>query len=99
MIRVLKENNKIIISGHSGYADFGKDIVCSAVSSIMITTVNAIDRINGKAIKYTRNKNDDSSIIEIVEQDEIVSKLLDNMLDMFKSLEKDYPKNINVKER
>ncbi|MBQ9935899.1 MAG: ribosomal-processing cysteine protease Prp [Lachnospiraceae bacterium] len=31
------------IKGHAGYAESGKDIICSAVSALSITTVNAID--------------------------------------------------------
>lgn len=29
--------------GHSGYAEEGSDIICSAVSALMINTVNAIE--------------------------------------------------------
>ena len=32
------------LSGHAGYDDLGKDIVCAAVSSIVINTVNSIER-------------------------------------------------------
>lgn len=30
-------------SGHSGYADAGSDIVCAAISILMINTVNSIE--------------------------------------------------------
>ena len=42
-ITVVTYNQKIITieaTGHSGYEEAGKDIVCSAVSSIVITTIN-----------------------------------------------------------
>ena len=32
--------NYVKITGHSGYADDGFDIVCASVSSIAITTIN-----------------------------------------------------------
>ena len=32
------------ISGHAGYAEQGEDIVCAAVSALVITTVNSIER-------------------------------------------------------
>ena len=38
-------------------------------------------------------------LIEVLKNDEITDKLINNMLDLLKSLAKDYPKNINVKER
>ncbi len=35
------------ISGHSGYADAGSDIVCSAVSALAENTVNSIEKFTG----------------------------------------------------
>ncbi len=96
MIKVLKEKEKIEIVGHSNYDELGKDIVCSAVSSIVTTTINAIYKFHDNAIKYVRN--DDSSTITILRNDEITLKLIDNMMELFRDLEKDYPKNICVKE-
>ena len=96
MIKVLKKNNIIEIEGHSGYDIIGKDIVCSAVSSIVITTINGIISIDENAISH--NYQNDKMTIRIIKKDDITIKLIDNMLDLLKSLAKDYPKNINVKE-
>ena len=96
MIKVLVSKKKIEISGHSGYDIVGKDIVCSAVSSIVTTTINGIISIDEKAISY-KYENDKMTITNL-KNDEITDKLLNNMLDLLKSLAKDYPKNINVKE-
>ena len=97
MIKVVKEEKEIKIIGHSGYDIVGKDIVCSAVSSIVTTTINGILSIDQKAISY-KYLNDTMTII-ILKDDEITFKLINNMMDLLKSLETDYPKNINVKER
>ena len=40
---------EISISGHAGYADKGKDLICAAVSSICIGLCNAIDKLKVKA--------------------------------------------------
>lgn len=32
------------MSGHAGYDDIGKDIVCAAVSVLVINTLNSIER-------------------------------------------------------
>ena len=98
MIKVNVEKSKIEIIGHSNYDDLGKDIVCSAVSSIMITTINAIDKLELKSLEYKRDENKSMSTIIIKKNDKITLKLLENMIELFKSLEKDYPKNIKVKE-
>ena len=96
MIKVLVEKKKIEIIGHSNYDIVGKDIVCSAVSSIVTTTINGIISIDKDAINYKYQN--DSMLIEIKKADEITIKLLNNMINLLKSLAKDYPKNINVKE-
>lgn len=96
MIKVSKKENIIEITGHSGYDIVGKDIVCSAVSSIVTTTINGIISINEKAINYKYQN--DTMLITILKKDEITVKLINNMLELLKSLSKDYPKNINVKE-
>ena len=96
MIKVLKKENIIEITGHSNYDIVGKDIVCSGVSSIVTTTINGIISIDEKAISY--NYKNDKMTIVINKKDEITIKLINNMIDLLKSLAKDYPKNINVKE-
>lgn len=50
MIKViLKTKDKNIVgfqvSGHAGYAEYGKDIVCSAVSVLSINAINTLEEI------------------------------------------------------
>ena len=94
MIRVKKTNINIKISGHALYDIAGKDIVCASVSSIIYTTVNALLKINCSSIEFS----DDGKTIEIIKisNDEITNSLLDNMIDLLKDLELDYPKNIKI---
>jgi Predicted ribosomal protein len=42
--------------GHAGYANEGEDIVCAAVSALMINTVNAIEVFTND--KFTCNQKD-----------------------------------------
>lgn len=42
---------KFICDGHAGYADYGKDIVCAAVSVLVINTVNSLEEITREAIQ------------------------------------------------
>ncbi len=91
-----KELRKINILGHADYNFNGNDIVCSSVSSIMTTTVNGILRFNNKYISYQEKKDDFEIVIN--EHNEIVDNLIENMIDLFKELERDYPKNIKIEE-
>ena len=101
MIKVqisVNDNNikKINIKGHAGYDDYGKDIVCSSVSSITITTVNAILMFNKNYISYNEKK--DNFEIIINENNDITNKLIQNMVNLLTELSQDYPKNIKIEE-
>ena len=95
MIKVVKNDNIITISGHANSAEYGKDIVCASVSSIIYTTINALKKIQEESIEVEDNT---SMTIKILTDDEIVKKLIENMMELLKSIEEDYPKNLYVKE-
>jgi len=61
MIKVLIKENSIRIKGHANYSEYGKDIVCASVSSVIYTTVNSIMNIDKSSIEYT----DDGNVITI----------------------------------
>lgn len=90
MIKINKEGNTIILKGHSEYEVIGKDIVCSAVSTLVISTINAIKKIGGD-IDYEYIE--DALTVEY-KSDDVTDKLIENMIDMLKELKEQYPKNI-----
>ncbi len=66
--------------GHSGYAASGRDIVCAAVSMLVINTVNAIEAFT--ASRYTLDTEEQSGRIDFVlkgEPDHDTGLLLDAM--------------------
>lgn len=89
-----KNFSSIVASGHAMYSDNGKDIVCSATSSCIITTVNGIIKINPSSISIKQEEN--KIFIEVLKHDDIVNKLLENMIEMLEELEEQYPKNIRL---
>ncbi len=96
-VSVKKTNNKvyeIVIRGHADYDDMGKDIVCAAVSTMAITTINNIISLD-ESIDYE----DNSGYIKIrVLKDTIVNeKLLNNLIRMLEELTEQYPKNIEIR--
>ena len=86
---------KISFLGHAMYDDYGKDIVCSACSSIVTTSVNGILSLNNESLSYQVGK--DGMTIEVKNFDEVTQKLIDNMVSLLKELEENYPENIKVK--
>lgn len=45
------EYRKFSCDGHAAYADYGQDIVCAAISVLVINTVNALDEITKEPIR------------------------------------------------
>ncbi len=93
-----KENNiikELKISGHAKYDEYGKDIVCSGVSSSLITSVNLCLMFDNSSIKYTEGNN---FYLKNIKQDKITNTVLENLINILKSTEEQYPKNIKVKE-
>lgn len=86
--------NGFKVTGHANYDDYGKDIVCASVSSIVITSINMALRLDESSVKVT----DKSGLIEakVLKQNEIINKVFVNMIDMLKELENDYSKNIKI---
>ena len=97
-VTIVKENSKykkISILGHALYDDYGKDIVCSACSSIVTTTVNGILALNKDSLNYMVSKK--GLTIDIKNQEETTQILIHNMVSLLKELEENYPENIEVK--
>ena len=94
MIKVYISKNNIVITGHAEFNDYGKDIVCASASSIVITSINACLNIDAKSVVY---KNElDKLTIDIKSDNNVILKILDNMLNMLSELANDYPKNVKI---
>lgn len=87
--------NKITISGHADYDEFGKDIVCASVSSTVITTINILLSLNKDSISYDNTK---GLIIDILKDDDTTKKIINVLVSNLLELERAYPKNIQIKE-
>ena len=101
MIKVtIKETDciqEIEIKGHANFSEYGSDIVCASVSSICITTVNAIIRIDDKALTY--KENDGYLLISINKHSDTIDKLIINLIDLLEQLKKNYKKYIEIRRR
>ena len=93
MIKIVIKDDLIKVSGHAKYDDYGKDIVCASVSSIIYTTVNGIFNIDKNAIEF---KDDNDIEIRIKKRSKVVDILISNMIDLLEDLAKQYEKNIKI---
>ncbi len=52
MIAVSVRKDGVTVSGHAGYAEPGKDIVCSAITILTETLINSIESFAKDEIQY-----------------------------------------------
>ena len=53
-VTVSKKNNSyvsFVSEGHADYAEEGQDIICAAVSALVINTVNSLEQLTGDHIQ------------------------------------------------
>lgn len=95
-VEIIRNNNikKISILGHAMYDEYGKDIVCASVSTLVISTVNNILSINSNTIKVEQS--DSKVIIKYILKDNIIDILINNMISNLNTLANNYPKNIKI---
>ena len=89
------------ISGHSGYAAAGSDIVCAAVSATVTMAEATINEVCGAKAKV-RVKSEDARITLTLpascDEEDTVQAVLAGMMLTLMSLRDDYPDYIEVLE-
>ncbi|MBO7184450.1 MAG: ribosomal-processing cysteine protease Prp [Oscillospiraceae bacterium] len=98
------ENDRITgfsVSGHSGYAEAGSDIVCAAISAVVTMAEATINDVCGAKAKV-RVKEEDARITLMLpascDEEDTVQAVLSGMLVTLLSFKEDYPDYIEVLE-
>jgi len=87
---------KFRISGHSGYAEAGNDIVCAAVSSMAFLTVNNITVSFSLPADVSVNEETADLECSLKSEDERGYALMAGLYNELCTLAEDYPKFIRV---
>ena len=93
MIKAIYEakDNKYLyleVSGHAEYDDYGKDIVCAAVSVLVINTINSIDKFTDNVIEAS---NEDGILLKFVNKpDEDAILLMNSLLLGLEEIQRQY---------
>ena len=105
-VKIYKNQNQDVIGfqckGHAGYANAGSDIVCAAVSVLVINTINSIEQFLDESVFYEADEK--SGCIEYringIPSDK-AKLLLDSLVLGLKEIERNYSKKylqIRIKE-
>ena len=89
------------VSGHSGYAEAGSDIVCAAISTAVTMAEATINEVCGAKAKV-RVKEDDARVTLTLpascDEEETVQAVLAGMMLTLLSIQEDHPDYIEVLE-
>ena len=101
----VRENERITsftVSGHSGYAEAGQDIVCAAVSAVVTMAEATINDVCGAKAKVRVKERENARITLTLpascDEEESVQAVLAGMMLTLCSMRDDYPDNIEVLE-
>ena len=88
------EYRELRCSGHAEYAEKGKDIVCAAVSVLVINTLNSLEELCGLPIKPKKEDKERGLLVFRFPEgmDERAVLLLDSLALGCVSIEKEYGK-------
>ena len=91
-----REIKRVVVYGHSGYENIGKDIVCSAVSTSMFVSMGLIEKI---CPNYTFTSNEKNAYMELLihESNEMTQLIVNNLLEVLEGIQKQYPKHLTIK--
>lgn len=90
------------MSGHSGYAEEGADIVCAAVSAAVNLAITTIVDVMGVKARTKVNEEEARITLKLPasceENEDAVQDMLAGLMLYLCSLRDDYPNNIEVME-
>lgn len=88
--------NDVFVSGHSGYDENGKDIVCSAVSTAVLLTASLIEKICPK-YSFVTDEKKVTMTLKLLESNDVSNIVIENLVDFLESLKENYTKYIKIK--
>ena len=92
---------EVSISGNAHYDDYGKDIVCAAVSSVSINIINAAEALLN--IPLETEERDGTILCRVPElreakKNEHVQLLMETLVYSLKSIAEEYPSFVLIRE-
>lgn len=82
------------VEGHAGYAPSGRDVVCAAVSALVVGTINGLEVLTDAAFDTAVSHG--FTKVDIKEPTAYSNVLLKSMLLSLEGIQNEYPENIEV---
>ena len=94
MIKVIRTESGITMSGHAHYAEPGKDIVCAGVSALVQTLIQSIEELTADKIQYVMSPGTvDIKFRDLSEQAQL---LVNSFFVGLQMIADEYPDNVQL---
>lgn len=96
-----KTIREMTISGHAMYDDYGKDIVCAAVSAVAINLINASEALLHVPLETEQDDGEITCRVPHISKRhtaERVQLLMETLVYSLKSIAEEYPSSISIQE-
>ncbi|MBQ7275647.1 MAG: ribosomal-processing cysteine protease Prp [Bacilli bacterium] len=100
IVNVIRDNDKIkslTMSGHSGYDEIGRDVVCASCSSLLIHTINLLEEFKCD-FEYIQNEEEPLISIVIKTYSDTSDILMNVLVKDLNDVSEGYKKFIKIKE-
>lgn len=97
MIIVTRERNCITVKGHAGYAEYGKDIVCAAVSALTYNLQESINKLTEDTVGFSYASGE--VIISFGDISANTKLLIDSFIIGIEMIALSYPDNVELTRR
>lgn len=89
----------IEVKGHANQNPYGSDIVCASVSTMLIMTLNLLEKLNLQSCNVREPICDEGLFkVSINMSNDTAIKILDNLKESLDMLRMTYPKNIKYEK-
>lgn len=88
-------NNKVLLKGHAEYAEYGKDVICAAVSMLWYAVTEKLEK---EEIDFSMKEEDGYSELIVKTANQMTEIVLDVMRCGVELLAENYPNNIFLKK-
>lgn len=93
------EEYTVEVKGHANQNPYGSDIVCASVSTMLIMTLNLMEKLELLGCNITNPICDEGKFqLHINMSNDTAIKIVDNLIESLDMLSKSYPKNIKYEK-
>lgn len=97
MIRITRQDcssvRSIGMTGHAGYAEEGKDIVCAAASILLFTLIEHLEQLG---VSYSSHAEKGSAGVAVTDPDRRTGEVFDVIETGYKLLAQRYPEHVEL---